>query len=750
MAARETPFAEKYGHPQGPGHDLLKEWLPLKKSGLTPASPSVVDWKKLISVNSHKALEDYQRTRFFGFTARELEQIGALADARPGKWDSNSTTEQADLDTVPLHPIFERRHWEREGVVPLHFPKHPYGDGNKFWEIKGNDDIWEALQPALKIATLVLSNIATWQWFDALLNGIYEKIPEDELPAEIKKLDRWRFYPSKSFNHQERTTAFNEVLDQIVGSISWGFGVGQVSLECFPNNGRYTNGITIGPRNSLLNTEGTSFILIAHDFVEPLFNPNLLPEDRALNNFQIVSVVLHELTHSMVTYLSGKLRDTTDTRFDDEPYFMDEAIAETGFSMQASVFGGIDIPLVSGLDLPGKSCGGMFQFNFPSVWFGGVSGGAVLSPSKNQTLWDIRAAYPVPVEWFMGLHDENFWNFYLRAFGPKATHMGPKIVGQWNRRSDQIYVTAPKGIENTTPIDVSSPAPESEMISVHIENKRRRIVKRIMERAQNINPKQPGHYFYSPRVAMEDKARYSGQVCPRYDEIKQYFEDNKTALGLGAMKFTIPSPLLRSYVVRHGGIDLTNPEWTNFFVVANGHKEMFTYSHAGHGMIGLLKDGWKRPEIPIGPTRQPSLVRRVSNKFQPSASTSKRRQPKQPGEILAKVFATLCSATLKNIDPLESTLDYCKISFWKGCNVAWELNRDYLERQGYGVPDMPNGFPEDLKDLDRCIYWSELFDNEAPKGMIRRMRFEAPPVLNPEVRGRKNILKKCVFQSQVA
>lgn len=61
-------------------------------------------------------------------------------------------------------------------------------------------------------------------------------------------------------------------------------------------NRRYTNGITIGPRNSLLNTEGTSFILIAHDFVEPLFNPNLLPEDRALNNFQIVSVVLHELT----------------------------------------------------------------------------------------------------------------------------------------------------------------------------------------------------------------------------------------------------------------------------------------------------------------------------------------------------------------------------------------------------------------------------------------------------------------------
>ncbi|KAF7909966.1 uncharacterized protein EAF01_003684 [Botrytis porri] len=237
MAARETPFAGKYGHPRGPGHELLREWLPLKKSGLTPASPSVVDWRNLVSADSQKALESYQRTRFWGFTARELEQIGALADIRPGKWHSDSTTGRVDLDTVPLHPIFERQHWEREDVIPLHFPKHPCGDGNKFWEIKGNDEIWEAIQPALKIATLVLSNIATWQWFDALLNGIYQKIPDDELPENIRGSDYWRFYPSKLFNHQERTTAFNDFLNEIVGSISWGFGMGQVSLECFPQDG---------------------------------------------------------------------------------------------------------------------------------------------------------------------------------------------------------------------------------------------------------------------------------------------------------------------------------------------------------------------------------------------------------------------------------------------------------------------------------------------------------------------------------
>ncbi|TGO42835.1 hypothetical protein BHYA_0005g01000 [Botrytis hyacinthi] len=747
MATRETPFAGKYGHPRGPGHELLREWFPLKKSGLTPASPSSVDWRKLVSADSHKPLEAYQRTRFWGFTARELEQIGALADIRPGKWDSDSTTGRVDLDAVPIHPIFERQHWEREDVIPLHFPKHPYGDGKKFWEIKGNDEIWEAIQPALKIATLVLSNFATWQWFDALLNGMYEKIPDDELPAEIRGSDYWRFNPSNSFNYQERTTAFNEFLNEIVGSISWGFGVGQVSLECFPQDGTYTSGITVGPRNSVLNLKGTAFILIAHDLVEPLLNPNLLPEDRALDTFQIVSVILHELTHAMVTYLSAKMKDT-DSRYDGEPYFMDEPIAETGFSMQTSVFGGIDIPLVSGLDLPGKSCGGMVQFNFPSVWFGGVSGGPVLPPSETQKLWDIRASYPVPVDWFIGLHDQNFWSFYLRAFGPKAIHMGPKIVGQWNFKSDQLYATAPKGDEDTSPLDLPSLAGESEMVSVYIENARRRRVKKIMERSQNINPKQPGHYHYSQRVALKDKAPYSGQVCPRYDEIKKYFEDNRTALGLGAMKFTIPSPLLRSYVVRHGGINLTNPEWTNFFVVANGHKEMFKYSHAGHGMISLIKDGWRRPEIPIGPVRQPSLLRRVSIRLQPSASTSKRDQPQPPSDKLAQVFAIVCSAILKKVNPLEATLDFCKNNFRKTCNFAWDLNRSLLDKKGYNIPDMPNGFPEDSNHLDRCIYWSDLFDNEAPKGMIRRMRFEAPAVIEPELRGRKKLRKKCVFQSQ--
>lgn len=186
------------------------------------------------------------------------------------------------------------------------------------------------------------------------------------------------------------------------------------------------------------------------------------------------------------------------------------------------------------------------------------------------------------------------------------------------------------------------------------------------------------------------------------------------------------------------------------FLKGTIYLSMNRYSHAGHGMICLIKDGWRRPEIPIGPARQPSLLRRVSTRLQPSAPKSKRDQPQPPGEILAKVFAIICSAVLKKVNPLEATLDFCKNNFRKACNGAWELNRNLLERRGYDIPDMPNGFPEDSNHLDRCIYWSDLFDNEAPKGMIRRMRFEAPPLLEPELRGKKRLLKKCVFQNQPA
>lgn len=69
-----------------------------------------------------------------------MESIGALADYRPGTWDSVSTLQWADLDMVPLHPIFERQHWEKEGLLPSQFPKHPYGDRNKFWEVSWDSE----------------------------------------------------------------------------------------------------------------------------------------------------------------------------------------------------------------------------------------------------------------------------------------------------------------------------------------------------------------------------------------------------------------------------------------------------------------------------------------------------------------------------------------------------------------------------------------------------------------------------------
>ncbi|KAA8568488.1 hypothetical protein EYC84_007519 [Monilinia fructicola] len=449
-----------------------------------------------------------------GFTARELESIGALADSRPGKWDYDSLDRMKDLHKVPIHPILDRKQWERDDNRPLHFPKHSYGDGNKFWEVKGNDDIWEALQPALRITSLVLSTTITWQWFDALLDGMYEIIPDDQIPDEYKdSLNYLRFFPSVKVSDRDKLDKHMKFLDDM---------------------------------------------------------------------------------HSMCAYLSS-----SNENWVHEPYFMEEPLAETGFSMQTA--------------------------------------------------------------WFMALQHPDFWSLYLRSYGPKATHMGPKIVGLWEMAENNSFEASLRGFEDTTPIDLSSLDSRHDIRVAQMENNRRRRVKQIMDKSLGIQPLKREFYEYlsADRPGISNRAPFEGLVCPRYDEIKQYFEDNKVALALGTMDFLIPSPLLRSYVINHGGINLTASEWTTFFKVANDNNELFSYSNAGHGMIGLLKTGWTKEDIPI--PRRGSILRRVSLRRKPSSS--KQHQPPHPGVKLAKIFAWLCQSILQDLDLQGETQDACKNFF---------------------------------------------------------------------------------------
>ncbi|CAD6449184.1 75141c8f-a1f2-471b-a3ed-173e684d8da8-CDS [Sclerotinia trifoliorum] len=174
--AGPTRFAKKYGHPGGGIHSELENYLPEVKSGLTPVTPAQF-LENQDQRDVAKNLELYQRMRFCGFTAAELESVLALADSY--ETTSRRINYGNNLGNVPIHPMWTRENWQYD--LPRHIARYPFGDGNEYWEAK-NDAAWRAMEPALKLASSVIANIHTWEWFNSLLKGPWERVSPKDLP----------------------------------------------------------------------------------------------------------------------------------------------------------------------------------------------------------------------------------------------------------------------------------------------------------------------------------------------------------------------------------------------------------------------------------------------------------------------------------------------------------------------------------------------------------------------------------------
>jgi hypothetical protein len=120
-----SALARKYGAPERGEHTLLRG---TKKSGWTPTSPlRPNNPKSPRSWYARKRLERYQKRRFRGWTARELQSMEALG--------AFQYTRLSDLSN-DIHPLFRIERWESKETVPLHLPTYPLG--------KGRDGYWEA------------------------------------------------------------------------------------------------------------------------------------------------------------------------------------------------------------------------------------------------------------------------------------------------------------------------------------------------------------------------------------------------------------------------------------------------------------------------------------------------------------------------------------------------------------------------------------------------------------------------------
>lgn len=114
------------------------------------------------------------------------------------------------------------------------------------------------------------------------------------------------------------------------------------------------------------------------------------------------------------------------------------------------------------------------------------------------------------------------------------------------------------------------------------DSEKRRLTLIIKEASKNVHPKvlsprlPTGEHGFQPIVGRADRAdAVEMDCCPRYDEIRMYLERNKFALAIHTFKWQLPAHLVRCYILRHGGIELTNGEWKTFLLVANTKDELF-------------------------------------------------------------------------------------------------------------------------------------------------------------------------------
>jgi len=133
----KTHLAEKYSHPTGDIHDVLRNYYPSLKSGLTPVTPGPhanqqEAWiaRKLPNTTA-KRYSIYpvggKWLTALGFTAREYADLDSLA-ASVDLSDNDSLLEF--LDSSPIHPFYSKRNWR----VPMtaNLARYPLGDGNEY------------------------------------------------------------------------------------------------------------------------------------------------------------------------------------------------------------------------------------------------------------------------------------------------------------------------------------------------------------------------------------------------------------------------------------------------------------------------------------------------------------------------------------------------------------------------------------------------------------------------------------------
>ncbi|CAG8979495.1 hypothetical protein HYALB_00011899 [Hymenoscyphus albidus] len=446
-------YAANPGGPDRPRRDLHTAAPPPVPRHFTDGS--LLDTNPGAIRNTKQRLEeglkqDEQARILDRFSIPELQAAGCwgLEDAKPSNL------------TIPIHPIYAREKWiqriedidkdpsDSDGKYE-NKPSLPIGaiggtdyEGN--WDAQKNQIVWDALEPALRLASAMLVNSRLWPRLNELLYGQWTHVDgnlllgmesKDTDIQTITKYDAYQFVPRMELSVEEQKEGNLQRMNYLADKIECSFSSGAVRGVQAYGGIRERNGIP---------TRHSSYH-IAPYLAYRLLDKTLTVSERLVQEAAFAKALVHETMHALCSM-------TIDLRIDSDipPLVPNEEIEKfKNWDWKSVMHPDGKYPLITE-PVFGGSVGAITSMQ-PQAWGIGFYPVAVRVledwPSwmeyktRYQGSWIVKkrkterfegstfGRWPIPTRCSEWLGQQEFCDFRVPSMGRQALH-APRIIGQ--------------------------------------------------------------------------------------------------------------------------------------------------------------------------------------------------------------------------------------------------------------------------------------------------------------------------------
>ncbi|RYC59088.1 hypothetical protein CHU98_g7119 [Xylaria longipes] len=413
---------------------------------------------------------DYQRMLLLGLTTDELVQNNI---------HTMSNDVLIDLDN-PIHFLFERNRWDNGWLKGQRerSPRNVYNiNGTREeYNVVTNDALWDALQPALQLVSMVLSKNPPH--LEAIMNmNTRQPIPlkEDQLEDQHlptltkyvleKDIDMSNTYPAirqlrEVHGYDWKKNVLRVLEHTLVLDIDSAYTLAQGYVLDDSITHDAHRGFTFGacathrkygPKPGVVPPGEVEIkIKVAADIIWPLLVPQYSKSEKMACSFTIASTLLHELAHAvnqaqelltmekwaqqpgqdpevakLLMSLDGVVWDVYFGQHE-EPFFYDSGVEELGQDFEQSLWGQTTSMMGDGEGMPRHHENLMFalgELTHPI----GMRDKRIDAPSPM-----MRYMRPIPIDYMAKLFTRSFWKEEFGAYGFGALRMMPDNLLQKN------------------------------------------------------------------------------------------------------------------------------------------------------------------------------------------------------------------------------------------------------------------------------------------------------------------------------